>query len=42
LEQARDATFTAHTGSSGSDVDADDAAREAYNEWLQRLNTHRP
>ena len=38
LEQARGATFTAHTGASGSDVDEDDAAREAYNEWLERLN----
>jgi cytochrome c oxidase assembly factor CtaG len=38
LEQARGATFTAHTGASGSDVDEDDAARDAYNEWLERLN----
>lgn len=38
LEQARGAMFTAHTGASGSDVDDDDAAREAYNEWLERLN----
>jgi putative membrane protein len=38
LEQARGAAFTEHTGASGSDVDEDDAAREAYNEWLQRLN----
>jgi putative copper resistance protein D len=38
LEQARSATFTENTGASGSDVDADDAAREAYNEWLARLN----
>lgn len=38
LEQARGAAFTEHTGASGSDVDEDDAAREAYNEWLERLN----
>jgi putative copper resistance protein D len=38
LEQARGAAFTEHTGASGSDVDDDDAAREAYNEWLARLN----
>ena len=38
LEQARGATFTEHTGASGSDVDEDDAAREAYNEWLARIN----
>jgi len=38
LEQARGATFTEHTGASGADVDEDDAARDAYNEWLQRLN----
>jgi putative copper resistance protein D len=38
LEQARSATFTEHTGASGSDVDDDDAAREAYNDWLERLN----
>jgi putative copper resistance protein D len=42
LEQARGAAFTAHTGASGSDVDEDDAARDAYNEWLARLDTHRP
>jgi putative copper resistance protein D len=38
LEQARGATFTEHTGVAGSDVDEDDAARDAYNEWLQRLD----
>jgi putative copper resistance protein D len=38
LEQARGAAFTAHTGASDSDVDEDDAARDAYNEWLQRLD----
>jgi putative copper resistance protein D len=38
LEQARGAAFTAHTGASGSDVDEDDAARTAYNDWLERLD----
>ena len=38
LEQARGAAFMAHTGAAGADVDEDDAARVAYNEWLQRLN----
>jgi cytochrome c oxidase assembly factor CtaG len=38
LEQARGAAFTTHTGASSSDVDADDAARDAYNDWLERLN----
>jgi putative copper resistance protein D len=38
LEQARGATFTSHTGASGADVDDDDAARDAYNAWLERLN----
>jgi putative copper resistance protein D len=38
LEQARSEAFAEHTGRSGSDVDEDDAAREAYNEWLERLN----
>jgi cytochrome c oxidase assembly factor CtaG len=47
LEQARIATFTAHTGrgedrASGTvidaDIDGDDAARAAYNDWLARLD----
>jgi putative copper resistance protein D len=41
LEQARRAQFAEHTGveSSGTlDSDSDDAAREAYNQWLQRLD----
>ncbi len=40
LEQARRATFTTHTGSSESSepLDDDDAAREAYNRWLQKLD----
>jgi putative copper resistance protein D len=38
LEQARSAAFAENTGASGTDVDSDDAAREAYNEWLERLN----
>jgi putative copper resistance protein D len=38
LEQARGATFSAHTGAPGTDVDEDEAAREAYNDWLERLN----
>ena len=38
LEQARGAAFSAHTGASGADVDEDDAARTAYNEWLARLD----
>jgi putative copper resistance protein D len=41
LEQARGATFAAHTGTSDTDGgtvdDDDDAARAAYNEWLGRL-----
>jgi cytochrome c oxidase assembly factor CtaG len=41
LEQARGATFAAHTGSSGDAVDDDDAARAAYNDWLERLNDSR-
>jgi putative copper resistance protein D len=41
LEQAREATFTAHTGREDADVviDDDDAARDAYNKWLERLNS---
>jgi putative copper resistance protein D len=38
LEQARGAAFSAHTGASDADVDEDDAARAAYNEWLARLD----
>jgi cytochrome c oxidase assembly factor CtaG len=39
LEQARGATFTAHTGAADDGpIDEDDAARDAYNEWLARLN----
>jgi len=38
LEQARAATFTEHTGATGDAVDDDDAARAAYNDWLERLN----
>ena len=40
LEQARGATFAAHTGAEQGDaaaIDDDDAARRAYNEWLARL-----
>ena len=39
LEQARRSTLAAQTGTAdaGADVDADDAARESYNEWLARL-----
>jgi putative copper resistance protein D len=45
LEQARQATFverTAELGIPGADqvdVDADDAARDAYNAWLQKLDS---
>ena len=39
LEQARSATFTAHTGAADGDtIDDDDSAREAYNRWLARLD----
>jgi cytochrome c oxidase assembly factor CtaG len=39
LEQARGATFAAHTGSSDATVDDnDETARVAYNAWLERLN----
>jgi putative copper resistance protein D len=40
LEQARSATFAAHTGGdgdAGAAMDEDDAARAAYNEWLGKL-----
>ena len=41
LEQARGAAFAEHTGTdTGSAIDEDDAARAAYNEWLQKLNRH--
>jgi cytochrome c oxidase assembly factor CtaG len=48
LAQARVAAFDAHTaahppqdggGGAERDLDSDDAAREAYNAWLQKLNT---
>jgi putative copper resistance protein D len=38
LEQVRRATFTEHTGAAEVAVDEDDAARIAYNAWLERLN----
>jgi putative copper resistance protein D len=40
LEQARGTTFAVHTGSAGADTvdDEDDAARQAYNDWLAKLN----
>jgi hypothetical protein len=40
LEQARGATFAAHTGLAETTTvdDEDDAARAAYNKWLERLN----
>jgi cytochrome c oxidase assembly factor CtaG len=39
LEQARGATFAAHTGGGDEVVDdEDESARSAYNDWLQRLN----
>lgn len=41
LEQARSATFSSHTGSSDESaaaMDSDEAAREAYNRWLQKLD----
>lgn len=38
LEQARLATFSAHTGSSDDAlIDDDDGARTAYNDWLAKL-----
>lgn len=44
LAQARVAAFDAHTAAApepdaGRDLDSDDAAREAYNAWLHKLNT---
>jgi putative copper resistance protein D len=46
LEQARLATFTAHTGapqasSDTGEFDDDDAARTSYNAWLASLNRER-
>jgi cytochrome c oxidase assembly factor CtaG len=46
LEQARRATFSAHTGAATSASDAarfddDDAARASYNEWLAHLDRQR-
>ena len=46
LEQARVATFAAHTGSDSADTDVqtfddDDAARQSYNEWLAQLDKRR-
>jgi putative copper resistance protein D len=43
LEQARGATFTAHTGATddAAPLDEDDAARAAYNDWLARLDRGR-
>ncbi|MDT4973072.1 MAG: copper resistance protein [Pseudonocardiales bacterium] len=46
LEQARRATFSAHTGAATPESDAarfddDDAARSSYNEWLAQLDRQR-
>ncbi len=49
LEQARTATFAAHTGGrdadtdtdTDTDIDTDDDARTAYNDWLARLDQRR-
>ena len=46
LEQARRATFSAHTGAATADSDApgfddDDAARRSYNSWLANLDRQR-
>lgn len=46
LEQARRATFSAHTGAATPEADAarfddDDAARASYNEWLAQLDRQR-
>jgi putative copper resistance protein D len=41
LEQARGAAFTDHTGSATDDTfDDDEAARTAYNRWLEKLDQH--
>jgi putative copper resistance protein D len=44
LEQARGATFAAHTGTADVNAvdDEDDAARMAYNQWLQSLERQPP
>ena len=41
LEQARRATFSTHTGTAetAEPLDDDDDAREAYNRWLQKLDS---
>jgi cytochrome c oxidase assembly factor CtaG len=46
LEQARRATFSAHTGSATDDTaaagfDDDEAARSSYNDWLAQLDRQR-
>jgi putative copper resistance protein D len=42
LEQARDATFSQHTGArEAAAIDDDEAARSAYNDWLARLEQGR-
>jgi cytochrome c oxidase assembly factor CtaG len=46
LEQARRATFAAHTGTATDEspdarFDDDDAARASYNEWLAQLDRQR-
>jgi putative copper resistance protein D len=44
LEQARVATFRAHTAGEGADVDTfdeDEDARASYNDWLARLGRGR-
>ncbi len=46
LEQARRATFTAHTGAATDDaaaggIDDDEAARRSYNAWLAQLQDRR-
>ena len=41
LEQARGAAFTDHTGARADErLDEDDAARVAYNRWLEKLDQH--
>ncbi|GAB2461410.1 cytochrome c oxidase assembly protein [Jatrophihabitans fulvus] len=44
LEQARSATFAQHTGSDDDAADGiddeDERAREAYNRWLEKINSH--
>lgn len=44
LEQARRATFTAHTGAAAGDssgLDEDETARASYNDWLAQLSRER-